>query len=131
MVEERIPGHVQISIVDDDASVREGLLDLLSSVGVAATAFRSAEDFWDSGEAARTSCLIADVQLQGLSGLELYDRLTAAKKHIPTVLITAFPKEVDRARALRSGITCYLSKPFGETELLACILSAVSHRPGV
>jgi FixJ family two-component response regulator len=129
MVEVSIPGDAHVSIIDDDTSVREGLLDLLSSVGVSARSFQSAEDFLGSDEVPKTSCLIADVQLPGLSGLELYNHLILNWKRVPTILITAFPKENDRAGALRSGIACYLSKPFGETELLACIRSAVSsHR---
>jgi FixJ family two-component response regulator len=126
MVEMSIPGDVRVSIVDDDTSVREGLLDWLNSVGVSARSFQSAEDFLGSDEIPKTSCLIADVQLPGLSGLELHNYLIANGKRIPTILITAFPKEIDRAGALRSGVACYLSKPFGETELLACIRSAVT-----
>jgi FixJ family two-component response regulator len=117
-----------ISIVDDDPSVREGTMDLLNSMGFIAETFQRADEFLESDRRRNTSCLIADVQLPGMTGLELYDHLVGAGQVVPTILITAFPDDKDRARALRAGVSCYLAKPFSETELLACIQSALECR---
>jgi FixJ family two-component response regulator len=117
-----------ISIVDDDPSVREGTMDLLNSMGFIAETFQRADEFLESNRLHSTSCLIADVQLPGMTGLELYDHLVGSGQVVPTILITAFPDDNDRARALRAGVSCYLAKPFGETELLACIQSALECR---
>ena len=117
-----------VSIVDDDPSVREGILDLLSSLDFITEAFTRAEDFLKSSRLQTTFCLIADVQMPGMTGLELYNRLVSSGTAIPTILITAFPNEADRARALRDGVFCYLTKPVNEVELLACIRSAARHR---
>ena len=114
-----------ISIIDDDPSVREGTTDLLNSMGFAAEAFERANDFLNSDCRHNTSCLIADVQMPGMTGLELHDRLVGLGNVIPTILITAFPNDRDRARALRNGVRCYLTKPFNENELLACIREAL------
>jgi FixJ family two-component response regulator len=86
-----------------------------------AVAFASAEGFLSSRQIPRTSCLITDVQMPGMTGLELHRRLLAAGKTIPTILITAYPDDSAREGALGDGVVCYLSKPFDENELLACI----------
>jgi FixJ family two-component response regulator len=117
-----------ISIVDDDPSVREGTMDLLNSLGFIAVAFARADEFLQFDRLYTTSCLIADVQLPGMSGIELYERLAVSGRDIPTILVTAFPDEKDRERALRAGVTCYLTKPFNEKELVACIRSALERR---
>jgi FixJ family two-component response regulator len=114
-----------VSIVDDDPSVSEGLLDLLNSMGFVAEAFQRADEFLESGRVDSTSCLIADVQMPGMTGIELHDKLVKSGKTVPTILITAFPKEADRVRVKRTGVHCYLSKPFSEQELLSCIRSAL------
>jgi FixJ family two-component response regulator len=114
-----------ISIIDDDPSVREGTMDLLNSMGFSAEAFERAADFLSSDRLHSTACLIADVQMPGMTGLELYDRLVASGKIIPTILITAFPNFRDRARAQQAGVRCYLTKPFDESELLTCIREAL------
>jgi FixJ family two-component response regulator len=114
-----------IVIVDDDPSVCEGLLDLFASMGVAAKTFHRASELLDSPFLGSASCLITDVQMPEMSGFELYDRLISRNIHIPTILLTAFPKEADRARALRKGVRCYLSKPCSEAELLSCIRSVL------
>jgi len=116
-----------VSIVDDDRSVLEGMKDLLNSKGFAVQTFWRAEDFLKSDHFHNTSCLITDVQMPGMTGLELYNRLIASGKIIPTILITAYPDDKARALALRSGVLCYLIKPFDENELLACIQSALKH----
>lgn len=101
-------------------------MDLIASMGFAATAFSCAEDFLASNEPPRTSCLIADMRMPGMSGFELYKRLRRSGEFIPTILMTAFPTERDRTRALRAGVLCYLAKPFTDDELLECVRSAIS-----
>jgi FixJ family two-component response regulator len=120
-----MPQIPMVSIVDDDPSVCEGLMDLLSSMGFAAEAFPRADEFLKSDRPDKTSCLIADVQMPGMSGLELHDHLVRSGKIIPTILITAFPKDADRGRALRTGVKCYLTKPFSDSDLLTCIQSGL------
>lgn len=115
-----------ISIVDDDPSARESLVDLVKSMGFSAEAFQSAEEFLQSGLLCDTSCLIADVQMPGITGLELHTSLVRSDSAIPTILITAFPNEKDRAAARRSGVTSYLVKPFDDKDLLASIRSALA-----
>ena len=114
-----------VSVIDDDPSVCEGTVDLLTSIGFAATAFCSAEAFLRSSSRDSTFCLIVDVQMPGMTGLDLYDHLIESGILIPTIVITAFPKEADRARAMRAGICCYLPKPFSEKDFLACVRAAV------
>ena len=115
-----------ISVVDDDESMREAMRGLMKSLGYTAQAFASAEEFLNSREAPGTSCLIADVQMPGMTGLELHYHLLASGKTVPTILITAYPDDNVRERALIDGVVCYLSKPFDEDDLLACIRSSLS-----
>jgi len=114
-----------ISVVDDDESMREAVRGLMKSSGYTAEAFASAEEFLSSRQAPRNSCLIADVQMPGMTGLELHRHLMASGKTIPTILITAFPDDSTRERALGDGVVGYLSKPFNENDLLACIRSSL------
>jgi len=119
-----------ISIVDDDESVREAAKGLMKSLGYAAEKFPSAEDFLQSQQAPRTACLIADVNMPGMSGLDLHRHLSTSGKRIPTILITAYPDNGVSDRALNAGVICYLSKPFDEGDLVSCIHSALpSDRP--
>ena len=115
-----------IAIVDDDQSAREGIVDLVSSMGFEARAFERAEDFLRSHQIARADCLITDVRMPGMNGLELLDRLLAADKAIPAIVLTAFTQEADRVRALGAGAVCYMPKPFHESELMKCIGAALS-----
>ena len=115
--------NTQISIVDDDLSVRGATMNLVRAMGLAAEMFPCAEDFLGSDAINRTSCLIADMRMPGISGLELHNRLVASGTPVPTILVTAFPDKRDQARAKESGVAFYLSKPFNENELLACIHS--------
>jgi FixJ family two-component response regulator len=124
-----LPQKLAISIVDDDESVREALVDLMKSHGYHAEAFDSSLAFLDSDQRNRTDCLIADIQMPGMTGIELHTRLLAFEEPIPTILITAVPDDDARDRALQAGVHCYLAKPFDEGELLACIRSAVAN-PG-
>jgi len=114
-----------ISIVDDDDLVRECTIDLFKSMGFAAVAFACAADFLNSDHVHGTSCLIADVQMPGMTGPELHHHLVQAGRPIPTILITAYPDDRDRARALRSGVVGYLTKPFENGDLLACVRAAL------
>ena len=123
-----MPRTAVIAIVDDDHSIREALTSLVRSLGYIAVAFECAEDLLKFRRRRSVSCLIADVQMPGMTGLELHNRLVASGKPIPTILITAFPDERSRERALQAGVIGYLTKPFSEDDLLACIRSSL--RPG-
>lgn len=114
-----------IAIVDDDESVRDTTKDLLDSAGLSAATFESAESFLQSKSTCAIRCLIADMRMQGMTGLELQSRLAAAGTPIPTVLITAYPDERMRARALKAGVICFLAKPFSVEDLLACVDTAL------
>jgi FixJ family two-component response regulator len=114
-----------IAIVDDDESVREAMSGLMKALGFVAEAFASAEDFLQSGRLHGTSCLIADIQMPGLTGLQLHARIVASGHAIPTILITAHPDDRTRERAQSAGILGYLVKPFSEDALLGCIRSAL------
>jgi FixJ family two-component response regulator len=115
-----------ISIIDDDESMREAIKGLVKSMGYTVEAVASAQEFLNSRRVRRTSCLITDVQMPGMTGLELYQRLSTSGKPIPTILITAYPDDGARERALAAGVIGYLSKPFDENDLLACIRSALT-----
>jgi FixJ family two-component response regulator len=117
-----------ISIVDDDESVREAMQGLMKSLGFAVEAFASAEEFLASDTRNHAACLITDMQMHGLTGLGLHDRLVASGSPVPTIMITAYPDERVRARALQAGVVCYLVKPFNESDLLTCIRSVLDRR---
>jgi FixJ family two-component response regulator len=119
-----------IAVVDDDESVREALTGLMKSLGYRAVAFRSAAEFLNSKLRHSAACLIADVQMPGMTGPELYDRLVASGQPIPTILITAYPNETVRARVLNAGVQGFLTKPFSEDELLECMRCATPPRVG-
>jgi FixJ family two-component response regulator len=114
-----------ISIVDDDESMREATKGLVRSLGYQAVTFSSAEEFLQSDSVDNTSCLIADVQMPGLSGIELQRWLIARGARLPTIFITAYPEESTRARAMRAGAAGFLSKPFSEESLVRCLDSAL------
>ena len=117
-----------ISIVDDDESVRDGMTNLMCAMGFVAQAFPGGRAFLECDDPGETSCLIADVQMPGMSGLELHEHLVSSGNKIPTILITGFPNNKDRARARRSGVISYLAKPVLESELLDCISFALENR---
>jgi FixJ family two-component response regulator len=110
-----------ISVVDDDDSVRESLRGLIRSVGFAAAVFASAEEFLSSDDLRNTDCLILDVRMPGMNGLDLQRQLGATHSHIPVVFITAHGDEEARSRALKDGAVDYLLKPFSEEALLNAI----------
>ena len=116
-----------IAVIDDDESVREATTGLLRSLGFIAKGFASAEEFLNSNRLRITSCVIADVQMPTMSGLALWGHLAASRNPIPTILITGYPDESIRARALGAGIKHYLTKPFSEEELLRSIRDATRH----
>jgi FixJ family two-component response regulator len=115
-----------VSIVDDDQFFRESMRRLMRSLGYTVEAFRSPADFLASRRLGETACLIADVQMPGMTGIELYRSLIDAGRAVPTILVTAYPDEVDRSRALDDGVICYLRKPVDETRLLQCLRTALS-----
>ena len=116
-----IPRVPLISSVDDDESVRQALKSLMDSVGFRAEVFGSGEAFLDSPYVSQTDCLIADVRMPGMSGLELQDRLSAAGRSIPIVFTSAHDDNEARARGLRAGAIDFLQKPFSEDSLLGAI----------
>jgi FixJ family two-component response regulator len=118
---------VLISIVDDDESIRESTKGLVRSLGYQAATFASAEEFLQSDSVDSTSCLITDVQMPGLSGIDLQRGLIAQGVRTPMIFITAFPEEETRARVMRAGALGYLSKPFSEESLLKCLDMALGN----
>jgi FixJ family two-component response regulator len=114
-----------IAVIDDDDSIREAVAGLVKSLGYRAVAFGRAEDFLRYNRRDAIACLIADVHMPGMTGPDLHNQLNASGESIPTILITAYPDKVVRARALQNGVKCYLTKPFREEDLVQCIQSAL------
>lgn len=114
-----------VAIVDDDESVRIALLDLMQAVGLPVKAFASAEDFLNSGQQYHTACLITDVYIPGMSGLELHARLNAEHCRIPTIFITAQGDPWMRMEVMHSGALGLLSKPFSGSVLLENVRAAL------
>jgi FixJ family two-component response regulator len=110
-----------IAVVDDDESVRSATVDLLLSLGFACEAFESAEAYLKSDAGNRMSCLILDVGMPGLGGLELQQLLTDQGSLVPIIFITSFPSGRVRRQAIKGGAICYLPKPYSDDELLRCI----------
>ena len=117
---------VLVSIVEDDRFFRDSMRRLLRSFGYSAEVFASAADFLASPRLAETACLIADVQMPAMTGIELYRHLIETGKAIPTILVTAFPNDVDRVRILNDGVVCYLQKPVDEGYLRQCLRAALT-----
>ena len=115
-----------VVIVDDDQSLRNATRDLLKAAGFSTATFEDAESFLGSASRASAACLVADMRMPGMTGLELYQALVASGDGIPTVIITAHPDEPTQARAREAGITCYLSKPFAPDDLLECVGEALA-----
>ena len=115
-----------ICIVDDDDFVRESLRDLIESLGYDVAVFESGERFLEAACLTDTSCLITDLQMPGLSGLDLQDRLIADGHRIPVICVTAFQDEKFRVRAMTAGAVGFLSKPLDESLLISCLESALS-----
>jgi FixJ family two-component response regulator len=120
--------HPVISIIDDDASVRAATARLLRSLGFSAYTFGSARQFLLSPQLRDTSCIIADVQMPGMSGDELQETLIAQGNSTPMIFITAFPEDRIRERVMSSGAIEFLSKPFEGARLLECVEQALRHQ---
>ncbi len=114
-----------VAIVDDDDLMRSALQGLLKAVGLPAQAFVSAEEFLESGEQHHTSCLIADIRMPGMSGLELQAKLNAEHCRIPTIFITAHGDTKMRMQALRAGAVEFMAKPFDDEVLLENVRAAL------
>jgi FixJ family two-component response regulator len=114
-----------VAIVDDDDSIRSALQGLLKAVGLSSQAFASAEEFLKSGQQHQTACLITDIRMPGISGLELQTRLNTEHCRIPTIFITAHGDAQMRMRALRAGAAEFLAKPFDDEALLETVRAAL------
>ena len=114
-----------IAIVDDDELARDGIRELVESLGYKAITFKSGEHFLKSGLIAETTCLITDLQMPELNGLELQEALRSQGYRTPVILITAYPNEKHRTRALDNGAVSFLSKPFNEDALIQCLTAAI------
>ena len=120
-----MPKASLVSVVEDDRFFRESMRRLMRSHGYSVEAFPSAADFLASPRLIETACLIADVSMPAMSGVELYRRLIDTGYAIPTILVTAYPDHYIRARALKDGVVCYLSKPVDEKHLIRCLRAAL------
>ncbi|OSJ33814.1 response regulator [Bradyrhizobium japonicum] len=117
-----------ISIVDDDQPYRESMRKVIMLLGYTVEAFPSAADFLASRALPETACLVTDVNMPGMTGIELHRHLVDTGYVIPTILVTAYPDEVVRDKALKDGVVCYLSKPVDDDYLERCLRSAL--QPG-
>jgi FixJ family two-component response regulator len=118
-------GMPTIAIIDDDASVRNAAGALLRSLGYVTAKYGSAEEFLDSGRVTDTACILTDVKMPGMGGIELQDHLMAQGRKLPIIFMTAFPEEHARSRALAAGARGFLVKQFAEKSLIDCITSAL------
>jgi FixJ family two-component response regulator len=126
-----MPTASLVSVIEDDQFFRESMRRLMRSLGYDVAAFPSAADFLASSRLAETACLIADVHMPAMTGLKLHEYLIEAGYAIPTILVTAYPNDVDRSRALNDGVVCYLRKPVDEPHLIRCLRAALeSGEPG-
>jgi FixJ family two-component response regulator len=116
-----------IAIIDDDVLVRQALVDCMESAGYVVEGFASAEEFLASGSIRDAACLILDVQLPGITGLELQDKLSAAGNRVPIVFVSAQGTAGNRETAIRQGAAGFLAKPFRREELLNIISAAIRH----
>ncbi|HXQ37679.1 MAG TPA: response regulator [Anaerolineales bacterium] len=121
---------VRISVVDDDASMREAIKALIGSTGLTVEDFSSAEEFLSSGRAQLFDCLILDVMMPGLSGLDLQQRLRTENQRLPIIFVTAHYNEKDRTRALAAGAVAFLAKPFTEQELFLAMSASLARAKG-
>ena len=117
---------VLVSVVEDDRFFREFMRRLMRSLGYMVDAFSSPAEFLASPRLGETACLIADVHMPAMTGIELHRHLVETGRQIPTILVTAYPNDVDRARALGDGVVCYLRKPIDEQHLSQCLRTALT-----
>ena len=120
-----MPKPKLISLVEDDEPFRESMRKLMGALGYTVEAFPSAAKFLASPILANTECLVTDINMPGMTGLELHRHLVDAGHAIPTILVTAYPDEVDRNRAVNDGVVCYLCKPVDDYQLERCLRSAL------
>jgi len=120
-----MPKALLVSVVEDDRLFRESMRRLMRSLGYVVETFSSAADFLASPLRVETACLIADVHMPAMTGIELHRHLIEVGYAIPTILITAYPNDVDEARALNDGVVCYLRKPVDEKHLIRCLRAAL------
>ena len=121
-----MPEPSLISVVDDDQSFRDSMRRLLKSLGYPVAVFPSAGEFLASSELAATACLVADVHMPAVTGIDLYKQLIENGHAIPTILVTAYPDDSVQERMLTLGVECYLSKPLAEAHLISCLRSALA-----
>lgn len=122
----RLPRLPLIAVVDDDTAVRASIDSLIRSLGFIACLFASAEEFLLSEDRNHADCLITDVQMPNMSGVELHEHLTAQGYQIPTIFITAFPEDAIRKRAMTGSAVCFLGKPFQGQVLIDCLESTLT-----
>jgi FixJ family two-component response regulator len=125
-----VPKVAVISIVEDDPSVREATKDLIRWLGYSVATFATAEEYLGSDRVQDTSCLIADIQMPGMSGADLQDRLIADGRLTPIIFMTAFPDPKVRARVLQAGACGFLTKPFNDDTLIDCLDKALGNEAG-
>jgi FixJ family two-component response regulator len=121
-----MPKRSLVSVVEDDQFFRESMRRLMRSLGYRIEAFASAADFLASPRLGETACLIADVNMPAMTGVELHRHLIDTGHAIPTILVTAYPNDVDRLRASTDGVLCYLRKPLNQQELKRCLHAALT-----
>src|SRR5882762_151212 len=121
----RMPKASLVSVVEDDRFFCDSMRRLMKSLGHNVEAFSCAADFLASPRLVETACLIADVHMPAMTGLDLYRHLIDAGNAIPTILVTAYPDDEVRARALKDGVACYLRKPVDEKHLMRCLRAAL------
>lgn len=123
-----MPHTPVIAIVDDDESFLQATISFVRSLGYSAAAFPSADAFLNSNAVENTDCLITDLQMPGMSGIELQNYLLAQGNRVPVIFVTAFPETEARGDALRAGAVGFLGKPFGDENLISCLNKALATR---
>ena len=123
-----MPKGPLVAIVDDDESMRVTIKDLLESAGFSAAVFARAASLLSSRRLSQVSCLIADMRMPKMTGLELHQHLIASNRAIPTILMTAYPDARAQAQAIKANVVCHLIKPFAADELPACVRRALRRR---
>lgn len=125
------PDGALIAIIDDDAAARHALASLVSALGYRTFTCDSAAAFFAAGQRHEARCVVADIRMPGMNGLELYGQLAKSAHAVPTILITAYPDETTRGSALALGVHGYLTKPFDPEILLACLRVALKAGPPI
>ena len=123
-----MPKRSLVSVVEDDEFFRASMRRLMRSMGYRVETFASAADFLASSRLDETACLIADVHMPGMNGDDLYRSVVNTGRKIPTILVTAYPDDDVRDRALKDGVACYLHKPIDKDQLVDCIRLSLSPR---